>query len=206
MTMTSILEVARRLLALSQTGLHFSDQVFDRERYEEIAQLATELLARESQFTAPDLRDLWRIEDGYVTPKIDVRGAVFRDDKVLLVRERSDGKWTMPGGYADVNEWPSLSVQREIEQESGYSARALKLAAVHDRAKHNYPAYMFHIWKLFFICEITGGEARVSSETDGVDFFSIAQLPPLSTGRTTAAQIERMYVHHRDRELVTDFD
>jgi len=204
--MTSILEVARRLLALSQTGLHFSDQVFDRERYEEIAQLATELLARESSVAAADLRDMWRIEDGYITPKIDVRGAIFRDDNVLLVRERSDGKWTLPGGYADVNEWPSFSVQREIEQESGYTAKAVKLAAIFDRAKHNHPPYMFHIWKLFFICEITGGEARLSSETDGVDFFPISALPPLSTARTTAAQIERMYVHHCNRDLATEFD
>jgi ADP-ribose pyrophosphatase YjhB (NUDIX family) len=189
-----MLEVARRLLALSQTGLHFAEHVFDRERYEEIAQLATELLARESSMGAADLRDLWRIEKGYVTPKIDVRGAIFRDDTILLVRERCDGMWTMPGGFADVNESPSGSVTREIEQESGYTAKAVKLAAVHDRTIHNYPAYMFHIWKLFFICEITGGEARLSSETDGVDFFPISQLPPLSTGRTTAAQIGRMYV------------
>jgi ADP-ribose pyrophosphatase YjhB (NUDIX family) len=206
MNMNSILEVGRRLLALSQTGLHFSDQVFDRERYEEIAQLGTQLLALESSVGAADLRDIWKVEDGYVTPKIDVRGAIFHADTVLLVRERSDGKWTLPGGYADVNEWPSFSVQREIEQESGYTAKAVKLAAVLDRAKHNYPAYMFHIWKLFFVCEITGGEPRISSETDGVEFFPLAALPPLSTGRTTAAQIELAYSHHCNRDLPTAFD
>ncbi len=183
-----ILELGRRLLAIAHTGLHYTENVYERERYQEVARLAAELLSMDSLHSRESVQKVWELEDGYVTPKIDVRGAIFREDQVLLVRERVDGKWTLPGGFADINEWPSLSVTKEIEQESGYAARVVKLAAVHDRSKHNFPSYIFHIWKLFFICEITGGAPRISSETDGVDFFPLASLPQLSTGRSTACK------------------
>ena len=204
--MPTTLDLARRLLALSQSGLHFTENVFERERYEEVQQIAAQLLAADSTHEAAAVLAAWQVEQGYATPKIDVRGAIFRGDRVLLVRERSDGLWTMPGGWADVNEGPRQAVEKEILQESGYSATVVKLAAVHDRAKRNYPAFLFHIWKHFFICDITGGEARTSIETDAVEFFNVQQLPPLSTGRTTPEQILRMYQHHLDRSLPTDFD
>lgn len=204
--MPTTLDIGRRLLAIAKTGLHYTENAYERERYEEVVSLAAELLAMDGPHAAESVREAWRLEDGYVTPKLDVRGAVFRGDQVLLVRERSDGKWTLPGGFADINEWPSLSVTKEIEQESGYTARVIKLAAVYDRNKHNAPRYLFHIWKLFFICEITGGEARESIETDGVEFFSIDELPELSTGRSTAAQIRRMYEHALNPALPAEFD
>lgn len=204
--MPTTLELARRLLALSQSGLHFCREEYDLERYREIAGIATELLALDSSRTAQELHETWFVEEGYATPKIDVRGACFRDHQVLLVRERVDGKWTLPGGWADVNETPSQAVEKEIEQESGFTARAVKLAAVYDRNKHNHPAYFFHLWKLFFVCDITGGEARASYETTDVQFFPLDRLPELSTGRTTVRQIERMYEHHVRRELSTEFD
>lgn len=205
--MTSSLDSARRLLALAQTGLHFCKEEYDRERYREVAEIATGLLARESDVSATDLLSRWQADDGYITPKIDVRGACFRaDGRVLLVRERLDGKWTLPGGWADVNDGPSWAVEKEIEQESGFTARAVKLAALYDRNKHGHPHYLFHAWKVFFICEITGGSARESNETDGVDFFAVDALPELSTGRSTATQIRRMLEHHVERTLPTDFD
>lgn len=205
--MASHLELARRLFALAQTGLHFTKDRYDRERYEEVAQIAAELLANVSSHAASDLLQRWQADDGYITPKIDVRGACFREDgRVLLVREILDGKWTLPGGWADVNDSPSHAVEKEIEQESGFTARAVKLATVYDRNKHGHPHYLFHAWKLFFICEITGGEPRHSIETDGVDFFDINELPELSLGRTTAAQIHRMLEHHLHRDRATEFD
>lgn len=201
-----LLDLSRRLLALSQTGLHFSQEEYDRERYREMAVIAGELLALESSKTPQQLRDAWLVEDGYATPKIDVRGAVFRGDQVLLVRERVDDKWTLPGGWADVNDTPSSAVEKEIEQESGFTARAVKLAAVMDRTRHNHPQFFFHIWKLFFICEITGGDFRTSYETTAVQFFPVDDLPELSTGRVTEAQIRLAYKHHLDRALATEFD
>ena len=202
----SALHLARRLLALGQTGLHFTHEEYDRERYHEVVDIATRLLALESGRTAQDLHATWFVEDGYATPKIDVRGMIFRDDQVLLVRERTDGKWTAPGGWADVNDSPRDAVEKEIEQESGFRARAVKLAAVYDRNKHEHPPYLFHAWKFFFICEITGGELRTSYETTEVAFTPIDALPELSTGRATAAQILRMYEHHLDRTRPTEFD
>lgn len=204
--MPSLLDLSRRLLALSQTGLHFTAEEYDRERYRELGQIATELLAQLSNASPAALQQTWFVEDGYATPKVDVRGVIFRDDCVLMVRERADDKWTVPGGWADVNDTPSGAVEREIEQETGFTAKATKLAAVYDRNKHDHPPYLFHAWKIFLICEITGGAARTSYETTAVEFFPLDALPELSTGRATAAQIRRMYEHQRHPDLPTEFD
>jgi len=125
---------------------------------------------------------------------------------VLLVRERSDGKWTLPGGWVDINDSPSGAVVREVFEESGYRARAVKLAALVDKLRHPHPPGIHHIYKLFFLCELTGGAPAVSSETDAVDFFPVHALPELSTGRVLASQIERLYQHRLHPELPTDFD
>lgn len=212
--MSESIDLLRRILALSRTGLHFTGEqyrtddsrTFDAERYEEIGQLAAQLVSQQVNAPVAEILKAWHADDGYVTPKVDVRGALFRDSKILLVRERSDGKWTLPGGWADVNETPSQAVLKEIEQESGFTARVVKLAAIYDRRTHNYPASVFYIWKLFFLCDLTGGEARISNETDAVEFFPLDALPELSTGRTVARQIERMYAHHLNRDLPAEFD
>jgi len=206
-TMTErILDLARRLHALARTGLHFCGSEYDRERYAEIERIAAELLAGTSSDDCAALLALWRRETGYVTPKVEVRGAVFRDGQVLLVRESADGLWTLPGGWADVNESPSQAVEKEIEQESGLRARAVKLAALYDRKLHGHGPTLHHSWKAFFLCEITGGEPRGSYETDAVGFFDPTQLPPMSLGRSTPRQVERMLAHWRDRGLATEFD
>jgi ADP-ribose pyrophosphatase YjhB (NUDIX family) len=202
----STLAFARRLLALSQTGLHFTREEYDRERYREVADIAAALLAEASGRDATQLRQTWFVEDGYSTPKIDVRGAIFREDRALLVRESTDGKWTLPGGWADINDTPRRAVEKEIEQESGFTAHAAKIAAVYDRNAHGHPPHLFHAWKMFFICDITSGEARTSYETTAVEFFPIDALPELSTGRSTAVQIRRMYQHHLHRDWPTEFD
>jgi ADP-ribose pyrophosphatase YjhB (NUDIX family) len=201
---SSVLDLSRRLLALSQTGLHFSAEEYDRERYREIGDIAAKLLELQGA-SAAAVTSGWFVDTGYATPKCEVRGAIFRDDRVLLVRERADGKWTVPGGWADVNDSPSLAVLKEIEQECGFTARILKLAAVYDRNKHNPPS-LFHAWKHFFVCEITGGEARTSYETTAVEFFALDSLPELSTGRATAEQIRSMHRHHLNPSLPTEFD
>ena len=200
------LGLARRLHALARTGLHFCGNEYDRQRYEEIERIAAELLAGHEPADRDALLALWRGETGYVTPKVEVRGASFRDGRVLLVRETADGRWTLPGGWADVNESPSQAVEKEIEQESGFRARAVKLAALYDRSRHGHGETLFHGWKAFFLCEITGGEARGSYETDAVGFFAPDDLPPMSLGRSTPRQVARMLEHWRERALPTDFD
>jgi ADP-ribose pyrophosphatase YjhB (NUDIX family) len=200
------LELARRLHALARTGLHFTRDEYDRERYAEIERIAAELLTGEAHEDRARLLALWRTETGYVTPKIEVRGATFRDGRVLLVRETADGLWTLPGGWVDVNETPSEAVEKEIEQESGFRARAVKLAALYDRRRHGHGESLHHGWKAFFLCEITGGEARGSYETDAVDFFDPDDLPPMSLGRSTPRQVAGMLEHWHDRDRPTEFD
>jgi len=192
--------------ALAQNGLTFTRDPFDRERYRELQRLAAELLAGELKIPPERAEALWSGEEGYATPKVDVRGGVFSGDRVLLVRERADGKWTLPGGWVDVNDSPAAAVEREIREESGYEARAVKLAALIDRRRHPHPPSVHHIYKLMFVCELTGGQATTSSETDAVGFFPVATLPELSTGRVLAPQIVRLYEHHRHRDLPAEFD
>jgi ADP-ribose pyrophosphatase YjhB (NUDIX family) len=201
------LELFRTLQALARTGQHFCRDEYDRERYEQIERIAAELLAGGSTASAAELQREWALESGYVTPKLEVRGAVFREDgKVLLVRETADGLWTLPGGWADVNDSPSGAIRREIEQESGFVVRVTKLAALYDRNAHAHTPSLFHSWKAFFLCTIEGGAARGSYETDAVDFFDPHALPPLSVGRTTSQQVVRMRQHWLDPDMATDFD
>ena len=201
------LSIARELRAIAQTGLTFTADRFDRQRYERVRELAASMLALDSGADYEMILGVLREDRGYATPKVDVRGAAFVDGRVLLVREISDGKWTLPGGWADVNQTASECVVREIAEESGFEARALKLAAVHDYQRSNRPLrHIDSIYKLFFICEITGGAARISDETSEVAFFPRHELPPLSSGRSTAAQIDRMFQHAQSPELPADFD
>jgi len=200
------LDAARRLHALARTGLHFCAGEYDRERYEQIERIAAELLSDGEPAAGARLLELWSREEGYVTPKIDVRGGVFRGDAVLLVRERADGFWTLPGGWADVGETPSQAVAREIEQESGIRTRVVSLAALLDPRLHGPVPGPFHSWKAFFLCEMLGGQPRGSYETDAAGFFEIDRLPPMSLGRSTPAQVVRLYEHWRKQPLPAYFD
>jgi ADP-ribose pyrophosphatase YjhB (NUDIX family) len=203
---TSVLTWARKVQAIAQNGLLFAHDVFDKERYTQLQNLADSIISAELDVPIGQARAFWDKEEGYATPKVDVRGGVFDGDRVLLVRERSDGGWTLPGGWVDVNDAPSEAVAREVWEESGYRATPTKLAMLVDKNRHPHPPSVHHIYKLFFLCDLTGGEATLSSETDGVDFFPINALPPLSVGRTLSSQIERLYQHHLNRDLPTDFD
>jgi ADP-ribose pyrophosphatase YjhB (NUDIX family) len=200
------LVVGRELKAIAQIGLTFSQDGFDRLRYTRIQELSAALIADGSDGDAAKLLELFRLDRGYATPKVDVRGAAFRDGQVLMVREVSDGRWTLPGGWADVNQTAAECVVREIWEESGFQARTLKLAAVHDYRKRHPPRHIDSIYKMFFICELTGGSARPSPETSDIGFFSPGDLPTLSTGRATAEQIELMFRHAERPDLPTDFD
>ncbi len=165
------------------------------------------MLAAGSGLEQSVIAGLLEKETGYATPKVDVRGVVFREDKLLLVRERSDGKWTLPGGWADVCASPAENVVREVFEESGFSVRATKILAVFDRSKHPHePPFAFHVYKLFVLCTITGGKAATSAETDSVGFFGEDEIPELSLTRVTPAQVSRMFEHHRLPDLPTDFD
>jgi len=203
---TKWLEWARTLQAIAQNGLTYTKDPFDIERYESVRQIAAEIIASHSDSDLGYIRDLLKGEAGHTTPKVDVRGAVFRDGAILLVRERHDGLWTLPGGWADVNESPSEAVVREVYEESGYRTRAVKLLALYDRRKHAHTPHQYHIYKIFFQCEVTGGSPSESAETDGVAFFRQDEIPELSISRVTPAQIGRLFEHYRHPDWPTDFD
>jgi ADP-ribose pyrophosphatase YjhB (NUDIX family) len=204
----NILDWARKVQAIAQNGLLFSKDEFDRDRYGQLQELVASILQSELDLSASQVKEQWSHDEGYATPKVDVRGGVFDADKVLLVRERSDGKWTLPGGWVDVNDSPAYAVEREIREESGYLAKAVKLAALVDKNNpaHGHPPGLHHIYKLMFVCNLIGGTAAISNETDAVEFFPVNSLPDLSTGRATRSQIEHLYHHHLHRDLPTDFD
>ncbi len=206
MTEPMWLSIARELRAIAQTGLTFSKNRYDRDLYERIRELSASLMAHGSTSSLDVLLELCRGDTGYPTPKVDVRGAAFVDGRILMVREVSDGNWTLPGGWADVNQSAAECVVREILEESGFEARVLKLAAVHDYRKSAHPPCQFDsIYKMFFLCELTGGAARPSPETSAVNFFPRGELPTLSLQRTTAAQIDRMFDYSLNPSLPTDF-
>ncbi|MFL5408033.1 MAG: NUDIX hydrolase [Myxococcales bacterium] len=196
---------AQRLAALSQNGLTFIQDPFDRERWEEVRRIAAEILA-DGGGSADEAFAHLAAEEGYATPKVDVRAAVFREGEILLVQERSDGRWTLPGGWCDVGEPPGVAAAREVREESGYFVRTTKILAVYDKLRHGHPPSTWHAYKLFFLCELLGGEAAPSTETSAAAFYREDALPPLSLGRVTEAQIRRMFVHTRDPSLPTDFD
>jgi ADP-ribose pyrophosphatase YjhB (NUDIX family) len=201
------LVIARELRAIAQTGLTFTADRFDRQRYDRVRELAASMLAQGAGADYGAVLGLLLEDRGYATPKVDVRGAAFVEGRVLLVREISDGKWTLPGGWADVNQSAAECVVREIAEESGFEARARKLAAVRDYQKSGHPPRNLDcIYKMFFICDITGGAARASDETSEAAFFPRDALPPLSLGRTTAAQIDSMFHHAEHPDIPADFD
>jgi ADP-ribose pyrophosphatase YjhB (NUDIX family) len=198
---------ARELQAIAQTGLTFGNDRYDLERYQRLRAIAVEMLAVNSNTPIEQVRDLFAQDVGYPTPKIDVRAAVFRDERILLVREIGDGRWTLPGGWADVNQSAQECVEREVKEESGFDARAIKLAGIYDyRRQGNASSHPYSIYKLFFICELLGGEASASLETSAAEFFARDQLPELSLGRTNPRQIERMYEHRHRPDLPADFE
>jgi ADP-ribose pyrophosphatase YjhB (NUDIX family) len=200
------LEWAKRLQAAGQNGLAYSTDPFNVERYRMVSDIAAEIMATYGQVDVSYVQGLFAREVGHATPKIDVRGVVFQDDAVLLVRERMDGRWSLPGGWADVYDSPSEAAIREVYEESGYRTRAVKLLALYDRSRHGHPPMPYHVYKIFFHCELVGGEPATSVETDGVDFFHMDDLPELSIGRVTPAQIARFFAHRDHPEWATDFD
>jgi len=207
MSVPNWLTWARRLQAIAQSGLTYSQNKFDIERYEEVRAIAAEMMA--SGAALPDsapIGELFAQQSGYATPKVDVRVAAFRENGILLVRELEDGRWTLPGGWADIGEPPAVAAARETREESGYEVHITKLAALYDRDLHGHPPHAFHAYKLFFLAELLGGAAQDSHETAGAQFFAEDALPPLSLSRVTPAEIAHMFEHYRQPALPTSFD
>lgn len=202
------LEWAQRLQAIAQNGFTYCQNPYDLDRYAQMRQIAAEIMATYADVEPSFVRNLFEQEDGYATPKVDVRGVVFQQDKILLVKEREDGCWTLPGGWVDVGESPSDAVVREVYEESGYLTRAVKLLALYDRnhPRHEHPPLRHHVYKLFFMCKLIGGAPLENLETSEVEFFAQQQIPELSLTRVVPSQIARLFEHYYHPEWQTDFD
>jgi ADP-ribose pyrophosphatase YjhB (NUDIX family) len=192
------LEWAKRIQSLSQSGLAFSKDVFDIERYEELRSISAEIMAEYTGLEMAKVKDLFTNEVGYQTPKVDVRGAVFKENKILMVNEKIGGNWSLPGGYCDIGLSPAENIIKEIKEESGFEVVPKKLLALLDMNKHPHPPQAYHYYKIFIQCEIIGGQARTGIETKDINFFSENNLPKLSTNRNTEAQIKMVFQHLRN--------
>jgi ADP-ribose pyrophosphatase YjhB (NUDIX family) len=202
------LAAVRELAAIAQTGGHFAQNPYDQERYRRVGEIAGALLAGWSDVPAETIQGWSRQEFGYATPKVDVRAFVLQADRVLLIREDADaGRWTLPGGWADVNESPSESVIREVEEESGYVVKPIRLLAVLDREKQGHaPPFPYHVYKLFFHCELAGGSPRQTTESSESAFFAKNELPDLSLSRVLPGQIRGFFEAIQSGNLQTRYD
>lgn len=200
------LEWARRIQSLSQAGLTFSNDVYDIERYEELRGISAEIMEDYTDLEMVEIKELFMNETGYQTPKVDVRGAVFKEGKILLVREKHDNKWSLPGGFCEVGLSPSENIVKEIKEEAGYTVASVKLLALLDMNKHPHPPQPYHYYKIFMHCEIIGGQASVGIETKDINFFTENNLPELSTNRNTESQIKAIFDLQRnpDKSVIVD--
>jgi len=196
----------QRLQTITQAGLTYTRDPYDRQRYEQLQELTAEIAASLAKPSDEPWLELIRAEKGYATPKVDVRAVVAQNDKLLFMRESHDSLWSLPGGWADIGESPSQIAEREVQEETGFEVKASKLLAVYDKARHAHPPEFWYCYKLFVRCELRGGAPARGLETLDTGFFGVNEIPPLSTPRVTEAQVRRMFEHLANPELPTDFD
>jgi ADP-ribose pyrophosphatase YjhB (NUDIX family) len=199
------IEWAREIFSLSQAGLTYGRNEFDIARYKRLQEIAAEMIESRSELSKEKILQSFSLQAGYATPKIDVRGAVVHEGKILLIQERTDGKWAMPGGWADLGDTPASVAEREVWEESGYRVKAEKLIAVLD-ANRIQPMEFYHAFKIIFLCRLIDGEPRPSNETLAVNFFELNDLPPLSGFRTNQAMLQEVFAHVKDPHRPAAFD
>jgi len=187
------LKIAHQLQSMAQAGLTYSTNIYDTERYEQLIDLSAEIVTEYSTMKMEKVQELFGFEKGYLTPKVDVRGVIFRGDEILLVRELLDGKWALPGGWADVGYSPSEMVVKEVREEAGLHVKATRLLAVLDKRCHPHPPDLYYVYKLFFLCEEVAGDVKTGIETTDAKFFKASELPELSVERNTISQVEQMF-------------
>jgi ADP-ribose pyrophosphatase YjhB (NUDIX family) len=197
---------AKELQSIAQAGLAYSKDEFDIERFEQIRNISLEILAEQSNMDKTIIKELFASETGYPTPKVDIRAAVYRDDKLLMVKENSDNKWALPGGWADIGLSASEVAVKEVREEAGYDVKPIKLLAILDKKCHPHPPSIYHVYKIFIHCELLGGEAQTGMETNQLGFFAEDNIPELSIGRNTKSQIEMLFHCLRNPDTPVIFD
>lgn len=200
------LKWAVEIQSLAQSGLAYTDNVYDIERYNRLREIAAEMLCEKSGMPLDKVKDLFCNETGYQTPKLDTRAAIFKDGKILLVHE-NNGTWSLPGGWCDVLESVKSNTLKEVREETGLEVKASRLIAVQDRNKHNEPIYAYGVCKVFVLCELVGGGFKENIETTEIKYFSLEELPEnLAKEKTSREQIEMCFKAYNDPNWQTQFD
>jgi len=200
------LNIAKRLEAIAQTGFTYSKDDYDKERYQEIRDISYRIFNHYTGEPVEKIQNFFSIEKGYPTPKVDIRGVIFQKDQILLVKEKTDSLWALPGGWADIGYSPSEVVVKEVKEEAGLDVKPVKLMAVFDKKCHPHPPSALHVYKMFILCDVIAGDPEPGMETSGVAFFSQDELPDLSVERNTLEQIEMLFNHEQNPEAPTRFD
>lgn len=200
------LKWAKELQSIAQGGLTYSKDIYDIERFEEIRKISTEIMAKYTESDQQIIKDLFANETGYATPKVDIRAVVFDGEKLLLVKENSDNKWSLPGGWADIGLSPKEVAEKEVREESGYDVKASNLIAILDKKFHPHPPSAYHVYKIFIECKLVGGKPETGIETNQVSFFSKENLPDLSVARNTKSQVEMLFDYKNKpmKEVILD--
>ncbi|WP_066498151.1 NUDIX hydrolase N-terminal domain-containing protein [Abyssisolibacter fermentans] len=200
------LKWAKQLQTIAQNGLEYSNNKFDIERFEQLRELSIEIMSEYTNVDNSKIRTLFANETGYQTPKVDVRAAIFKEDKILLVREQKDNKWSLPGGWADIDLSIYENVIKESMEESGAKVKPKRIIAVLDRNKHIDDIYPYSIYKVFVECDYVEGKYQENIETVESSFFDINNLPELSVGRNTKSQIEMCFKARKEDVFEAIFD
>lgn len=197
---------ATNLQSIAQAGLHYGKDVFDRERYEQVRKIAGEMMQAKTGLSKEQIKTLFLGDEGYQTPKIETRAAIFKDAKILLVRERMAQEWSLPGGWNDYDQTTAQNCVKEAKEESGRIVKPVKLIAVQDRNHHNKPILATNVTKIFYLCKEISGEFVPNDETDACDYFALDNLPKLSLDRNTKEQIEMCFKASKDPNWQTLFE
>ena len=204
--MDKLIKLAIEIQSIAQAGIAYTENPYDVERYERLREISAEIISEKSDINLEKVKDLFCGETGYQTPKIDTRGAIFKDDKILLVHE-NNGTWSLPGGWCDVLESVKSNTEKEIREEAGLEAKAVKLIAVQDRNKHNEPYYVYSVCKVFVLCELIGGEFKKNLETTEIKYFGIDELPEnLANAKNNKEQILMCFEAYKNPDWQTQFD
>lgn len=200
-----IIEIASELQSIAQAGLYYGKDVYDKERYERIRELSCEILAIKTDTKVEDIKNLFAMDYGYQTPKVDTRAVIFKDGKLLLIKE-NNGTWSLPGGWCEYNLSPALNTIKETKEEAGLDIKIKSVISVQDRSKHNKPEYVYGVVKIFYMCELIGGEFEENIEIVESKYFSFDEIPPLANEKNNLEQIKMCFDAYNDENFITQFD
>lgn len=199
------LEWAKELQFIAQAGLTYTKDPFDKERFERVREIAAEIMSLQGRLPLEQVKDLFCNETGFQTPKLDTRAAIFKDNKILLVKEKN-GTWSMPGGWVDVMQTVKSNTIKEVKEEAGLDVKAERVIALQDRNLHNKPPYAYNVCKVFVLCEVLGGDFQSNIEIVESRYFGLDELPVLAEEKNTREQIEMCFSAYRDENWQIEFD